>query len=135
MASVQDIRAGIKARLDTISGLRAHGAMPDQINPPAAVVSRRSTTFDSTLDGESDDLTFAVTLFVAWVTDRAPEQLDAYLAGSGASSVRAAVLADPTLGGTVDWAHVTGVERDRAVEWPPNSGAMYLAADVVIEVG
>jgi hypothetical protein len=135
MATVQQIRAGIKARLDTIAGLRTHANMPDIINPPAAVVARRTTTFDTTLDGESDDLTFAVTVFVEWATTRAQEQLDAFTAGEGTSSIRVAINGDPTLGGTVDWSQVTSVERDRAVEWPPMSKVTYLAADVIVEVG
>ena len=135
MATTQQIRAGIKARLDTISGLRAHTNPPDQIDGTSAVVFRRTTTFDSTLDGESDDLTFAVTVFVPWTTDRAQEQLDPFTAGSGTSSVRVAINGDPTLGGVVDWCHATGVERDQIVEWPVNSGIKFFTADVVIQVG
>jgi hypothetical protein len=135
MATIQEIRAGIKARLDTIAGLRAHANMPGTINAPAAVVARRSTEFDTTLDGQSDDLTFAVTVFVEWTTDRAQEKLDAYTASGGASSIRVAINGDPTLGGVVDFAAAVSVGRDRPVEWPPGSNQTYLAADVVIEVG
>jgi hypothetical protein len=133
VASVQDIREGISARLDTIAGLRAHALMPAVINSPAAVVSRRSTAFDSTMGGESDDLTFAVTVFIEWTDERTAQlKLDSYLGASGATSIKASVEADPTLGGVVDYTRVATVERDRIVEW---AGSKYLAADLVIEVG
>jgi hypothetical protein len=131
MATVQEIREGIKVRLDTIVGLRAHAGMPANVNAPAAVVSRRSTAFDSSTD--SDDLTFAVTVMVEHPEDPGSQvKLDAYLAGEGASSIRLAIDGDPTLGGVVDFATAVSVGRDRIVEW---AGIKYLAADVVVEVG
>lgn len=131
MATVDQVRDGLKARLDTISGLNAHARMPNTLNVPAAVATRRSTAFDSSF--ESDDWTFAVTVFVRYTDEpTAQTHLDAYLAGSGASSVKAAIEGDPTLGGVVDYAAAVRVERDRIVEW---AGIKYLAADVVVEVG
>jgi hypothetical protein len=131
MATVQQIREAIKVRLDTIVGLRAHAGMPANVNAPAAVVSRRSTAFDTSTD--SDDLTFAVTVMVEHPEDPSSQvKLDAYLAGEGASSIRLAIDGDPTLGGVVDFATAVSVGRDRIVEW---AGIKYLAADVVVEVG
>jgi hypothetical protein len=132
MATVQQIRTGIKTRLDTIDGLRAQASWTDSVNSPAAIVVRRSTEFDTSFDAESDDYGFAVTVLIKLSNQRAQETLDAYLAGSGASSIRAAINGDPTLGGVVDFARAASVGRDRIVEW---AGIKYLAADVVIEVG
>lgn len=130
MATVQEIRDGLKVRLATIDGLRAHAGMPPDINSPAAVVFRRTTDFDSSTD--SDDLTMGITMFVSLATEGAQEKLDAYLAGEGASSVRAAIDGDPTLGGVVDWCRVASVEADRVTEWATRK---YLSADIVVEVG
>jgi hypothetical protein len=133
MATIAQIRDGLKARLDTIPGLRAHATMPDVLTGPAAVVSRRSTTFGTTMDGESDDLTCAVTLFIQYTGERvAQTSLDTYLGPTGANSVKAAVDGDPTLGGVVDYAEVVSAERDRIVEW---AGIKWLAADLVVQVG
>lgn len=132
MATVAQIRDGLKTRLDTISGLRGHARMPATLNPPAAVAYRRSTTPDATMDG-ADDWLFAITVFVQYTDEpTAQTNLDAYLAPSGANSIRAAIDADGTLGGVVDYAVVQRIEADRIVEW---SGIKYLAADLVIEVG
>jgi hypothetical protein len=133
MATVAQKREGIRARLATIAGLRAHALMPNVLNVPAAVVSRRSTLFDSTMDDDSHDDTFAVTLFVEYTGERpAQEKLDSYLGASGATSVKAAIDGDPTLGGVVDFAQVVSVGRDRITEW---QGIKYLSADLVIEAG
>lgn len=131
MATVQQIRDGLKARLDTISGLNAHAQMPvPSINSPAAVVFRRSTDFDSSTD--SDDLTFGITVFIDLARQSAQDELDAYTAGEGANSIRAAIDADPTLGGVVDWCRVAQVESDRVTEW---SNVRCLSADIVVQVG
>jgi hypothetical protein len=134
MATVAEIRNGIKTRLDTIDGIQSYAVLPGDINAPAAVVSRRSTQFDSTFGGASDDLTFAVTVFVHWVgVERdAQEKLDTYLAPTGATSVKAAIEGDPTLGNKVDYARVSSVEQENIREW---GGIRYLAADLIVEVG
>ncbi len=132
MASVSAIRDGLKTRLATISGLAAYDTVPGQINPPAAVVTRRRTAFDATMARGSDDLTFVVLLFVSFAEHHtAQEDLDAYLAGSGAASVKAAVEVDPSLGGTCDFARVAAAEADRVVTY---AGVDYLAVEFIVEV-
>jgi len=132
VATNAQIRAGLAARLATITGLRVHEVWPGQLNAPAAVVSRRQTRFDQTFDGV-DDFTFAVTLFVQFANDRvAQEQLDGYLSVAGVSSIVAAIHADPTLGGVVDFARVTTAEQERLTTY---AGIEYLSVDFVIEVG
>lgn len=130
MATVQQIREELRVRLATISGLRPHANLPDDIVSPAAVVFRSATVFDSSTD--SDDLQFAVTVFIDWTDARRQEKLDAYTAGEGASSIRLAIDADPTLGGVVDWCRVARVEPDRIAEY---SSKKYLAADIIVDVG
>jgi hypothetical protein len=38
MASITELRAGIKTNLATINGLRVSDYQPDNINPPVAIV-------------------------------------------------------------------------------------------------
>lgn len=132
MASVQEIREGIDARLATIAGLRHDPNVPGVLNPPHAFVKRRQTTFGVSMDGE-DDITFAVTVAVSWADQRTAQiQLDEYLASTGAKSVKAAIDGDPTLGDIVDFAHATVAEEERIVVF---NAVEYLAADLVVEVG
>jgi hypothetical protein len=132
VATLSQIRTALAAQLgEQIDGLRTYDHMPGQVNPPAAVVRRRSTTYGTSLGGPdfgTDDHTLAVTLFVGqeqW------EVLDGLLAPAGSSSVRAAVEADPTLGGVVDGAQVERAEEENLVEY---AGAQYLSATVVVGV-
>jgi hypothetical protein len=132
MASVQEIREGIDDRLATIAGLRHSPNVPAVVNPPHAFVKRRTTTFGVSMDGE-DDTTFAVTVLVSWADQVAAQKaLDGFLASTGATSIKAAIDADPTLDGIVDYAHATLVEEERITLV---NSVEYLAADIVVEVG
>ena len=103
MATNEAIRVGIAARLETIAGLQVYSRPPGQINVPAAVVRRRSIQYGVSFDG-LDDTSWGVTVFVSFAnTDVATEDLDEYLSPTGASSIVAAIHADPTLGGVVDY--------------------------------
>jgi hypothetical protein len=44
MATVSELRTGIATNLATIAGLRTAATVPDQINPPIAVVMPNSIT-------------------------------------------------------------------------------------------
>lgn len=130
MASVSTIRDELKTRLETISGLRAYDTVPGSVNPPAAVVRRRRTSYDATMARGSDDLEFVVTLFVSSANDRAAQDaLDSYLATTGTTSVKAAV--DGNLNSTVSFARVATAEQERLVEY---AGITYLAVDFIVEV-
>jgi hypothetical protein len=84
------------------------------------------------MDGE-DDTTFAVTVLVSWADQVAAQKaLDGFLASTGATSIKAAIDADPTLDGIVDYAHATLVEEERITLV---NSVEYLAADIVVEVG
>jgi hypothetical protein len=132
VATTADIRDGLADRLETISGLRVYRYYPGQINTPAAVVSRRQTRYDQTIDG-AEDYTFAVTLFVQKGEDvTAQKALDLYLDPAGTSSVVAAIHGDPTLGGVVDFSRVVSAERDGLVEY---AGVEYVSCELLVEVG
>jgi hypothetical protein len=134
MATIAAIRAGLKTRLETIVGLRVVDYRPGSLNPPMAVVVRQSTTFDVSFDG-ADDNTMAIIVYVQFGDDRvAEDNLDAYLDPSGASSIVAAVHADPTLGGVVDYSRVVDVVDNGLVAYG-NTDLQYLAATFTVEIG
>ncbi len=100
MASLTDLRAGLAARLATISGLRSSATLPDNPTPPQAVVYPNRITYDTAFGRGSDEYQFAVLLIVGRVADRASQtNLDAYCASAGTASVKAAIEGDRTLGG------------------------------------
>jgi hypothetical protein len=132
MATNEQIREGLAVRLETISGLNVYRKAPGSITVPAAVVRRRQTQYDVTLDG-ADDTTWGITLFVQFANlEVAHEALDAYLDTAGASSIVAAVHADPTLAGVVDFARVASAEGERVINY---AGIDYLSVEFVVEVG
>lgn len=140
MASVTAIRNGLKTRLDTIAGLRNHAIVVGDIVPPAAVVipgdpSRKNAmaiNYDCTMGRGSDDFQFTVLLMVSNKVERvSQEALDAYLAGSGALSVKAAIEADGTLGGVAHFTNVQGVRDYGLVTY---GGQTYVGAEFMVEV-
>lgn len=132
MATTEQIREGLADRLETIAGLNVYRKAPGNITVPAAVVRRRQTQYDVTLDG-ADDTTFGITLFVQFANiEVAHEALDAYLDAAGTASVAAAVHADPTLGGVVDFARVASADGERVINY---AGVDYLSVEFAVEVG
>ena len=133
MATVNEIREALADQIATaIPSLQVSPRSPGSITVPAAVVRRRTTTYDVTMDG-ADDTTYGVTVFASFAnTDVGTQQLDDYLAPSGAKSVPAAIQADPTLGGVVDYCHVASAEGETVRNY---AGIDYLSAELVIEIG
>ncbi len=132
MATLSGIREALRVRLDTIDGLRAYDVMPGSPQYPAAAVSIKSFQYSRDFDGALT-IQFYIWLYVN-ATDlvRAQRSLDAYLAPTGTQSIKAAVEADATLGGTADWVNVSGAtEGPRLVDM---AGAQPLAIPLDCEV-
>lgn len=99
-ATVSQVASGLKARLATISGLRTFEYQPEQLNPPVAYPVLNSITYNKAFGGGDVEMFWSVFVVVGRYTDkRAFDMLDDYLAYSGASSIRAAIEGDKTLGG------------------------------------
>jgi len=131
MADITAIRNGLKDRLDTIDGLRCYAYMPIKPEPPAAGIAVRAGALDLDTDGNGK-YTFDVWLY-AQASDIMVGQsrLDEYI-GSGTKSIKAAIDADRSLGGVVDYARMTGwTEGPRLVD---AAGTQLLAMPVTIEV-
>lgn len=131
------IRTALAAQISAYTGLRAEGAPRDQISPPVAVVvpATQLATYGQTMDGASG-LSLRVLIIL---TDSAPVEktqraLDAYL-GIGAgepTSVPAAIMADPTLGGTCSWAIPESAGNYGRVEW---AAQIYFGAVLNVSCG
>jgi len=101
MTALTDLRTGLANRLATISGLRSSAYIPDNPQPPVAVVMPGRIQYDTAFGRGSDEYQFTIMLIVGRVADRASQtNLDAYCASSGSTSVKAAIEGDRTLGGT-----------------------------------
>lgn len=140
MASVTQIRQGIATRLATISGLRVHAFVVGDVAPPAAVVipgdpgrkNAMAIAYDATMGRGSDDFLFTVLLLVANKVERASQEaLDTYLAGSGASSIKAAIEGEDSLGGVAHFTRVVGVRDYGVVSY---GGQSYVGAEFMVEV-
>lgn len=129
---VRAAREALKTTIDTITGLSAHSRFPGIVNPPAAVVYRRETRYDPTFDVGAD-ISLGVRLYMSISNPTgAQDNLDAYLAPTGARSLKAAIEGNPTLSGTVDWLKVSTAEAEGVVEF---NGVNYISADLIVEVG
>lgn len=95
------VRQGLATALDTITGLRSFDYVPDGISPPAAVVEPIEVTYhDANVSTGTNFYRAFILVVVGRMSDRSSQdRIDAYLANTGASSIRAALEADRTLGG------------------------------------
>jgi len=100
MASITELRAGIKNNLATISGLRTSDYQPDNINPPIAIVFPVSVNYDETFHRGMQTYTFAVQVIVGRVSERTGQStIDSYCSSTGANSIKLAIESDKTLAG------------------------------------
>lgn len=100
MASVTDLRTGLATNLATISGLRTSPTLPDNPNPPIALITPVSISFDDVFKRGMQTYTFVVSVIVGRADERtAQNKLDAYVSSTGSSSIKLAVESDKTLGG------------------------------------
>lgn len=81
---------------------RVFDYVPDQVPVPCAVVGNITITFDEAQNRGMDLGDVDVIVIVSRMNERgAQEKLDAFLAGSGAGSIKAAIEADRTLSGAL----------------------------------
>lgn len=123
MASVASIADGFKNRLATVSGLRAYSYQPEQLNPPFAYPVLNSVNYHQTMAMGSSVVQYDWTIYVIvgrYVDRVSYVTLDGFLSPTGASSIRAALEGDLTLGGACSdlivssGANVSALEQDDA---------------------
>ena len=132
MASITAIRSGLATNLGTITGLRSGATIPDNVNPPYAIIQPSSVDYHRAFNNALSTYNFTITLVVGRVSERtAQNNLDAYCSPTGSSSIRVAIESDKTLGGVVFDTIVTGMRNYGSVTIGDNT---YLAAEFDIAV-
>jgi hypothetical protein len=129
--SISQIRTALATNLATIPGLRTAAEIPDLPNPPIAVVSLDSVTYDQSFAKGMTNYTFTITVIVGRTAEReAQRKLDAYIT-PGANSVKNAIESNKTLGG---YAYDCRVVSMNSVGSVTISDTTYLAADFTVTV-
>lgn len=103
-ATISAIADGLKVRLATITGVSATASQPAAINNPSlAFPVLQGVTFNGAMGGGLVTSRWVIVVIVGrWDDKRAYTKLDGFLSYSGATSVRAALEGDKTLGGVVE---------------------------------
>lgn len=100
MASLSDLRDGLATNLATIDGLRVSAFVPDNINPPLAIITPQTIEYHKSFRNGLNTYNFIVSVFVGRVSERSAQNtLDAYCAPTGSSSIKSAIESDKTLSG------------------------------------
>jgi hypothetical protein len=119
--SITTIRDGIATNLATISGLRVSADIPDNPNPPQAIVQLQSVDYDGAFQGGLTTYSFLITVLVGRAAERSAQiKLNAY-ASTGTGGIKAAIESDKTLGGSA---------YDVTVETMTNISAVSLGGDI-----
>ena len=134
MALLTSIRDGLKTNLETISGLTAYEYVPDWIEPPIALVAPLNTlNYDSTMARGADTYEIPVIVYISRVdAQTSQDDVDAYLASTGATSVKAAIESDPTLGGSAMSVRV--ISASDYGEYEVTQGTSFLGVTFNVEV-
>jgi hypothetical protein len=130
--SISSIRDGLAANLATIPGLRTASNLPENPNPPIAVISPQTISYDTAFGRGLDTYNFTITVIVGRADGRsAQDKLDEYVSSTGSSSIKLAVESDRKLGGECKDLRVTAMNSYGSL---PIGEVQYLAAefDVVV---
>ena len=100
MATLAEIRDGLKTTVGNISGLRCYDTVPDNaINFPVAIFIPTDIEFDLAMQRGTDLYTFDLLVAVQRADSRtAQDKLHGYITGQGANSVRQTIFNNRTLG-------------------------------------
>jgi hypothetical protein len=125
------MRAGLAANLQTITGLRVSEEIPDQVNPPQAVISLNNVDYNQAYGNGLTIYRFLVTLIASRASDRwAQIRLDGYCS-NGDDSVKLAIESDRTLDGSAFDVRVTEMGNIGTISLDES---MYLAAEFSVDV-
>ena len=132
MASITELREGIAANLATIPGLRTAATIPDNPNPPIAIVQLNRVQYHQDFKRGMTEYNFAVQVVVGGVDERSAQQrLDLYCSSTGEYAVGLAIESDRTLGGKAFDCIVTEMTNYGSVLI---SDVTYLAAEFNVRV-
>lgn len=130
--SITDIRDAIQTNLATISGLRTASEVPDNVNPPMAIVQLQSVDYNGAFANGMTTYSFLVSVIVGRAAERTSQRkLNAY-ASTGSGGIKDAIESDKTLGGNAYDVRVEAMTNIAAVSLGENIS--YLSADFVVTV-
>jgi len=131
VSNISDLRSGLATNLATISGLRTSVDLPDNPNPPVAVIGVENVNYDQAFAGGLVEYNFRVTVLASRASDRmAQRRLDTYTS-TETGSVKLAIESDKSLGGKAFDVRVTEMSNIGTVSLGEIS---YLAADFTVTV-
>lgn len=135
LAVVNAVAAAITTNLagDVLAG-RTYAFAPDSLNPPTAIVVPGPGTFltyDDTFDGTGNFALVVKILNGSQDEKSSQKLLLGYMAKTGATSIRAAILASPTLGGICSYMQIPSAENYGDVEW---AGQQYYGFELPVGV-
>lgn len=125
------IRTGLAG--DTVAG-RTFSLSPDSLNPPTVIVVPAPGDFLFYDDTYSATDNFAVVVKVLNGTqdsESSQKLLLGYMAKTGTTSIRAAILASPTLGGICAYMQIPTAQNYGDVEW---AGQQFLGFELPVAV-
>ena len=132
MADLSAIRQGLATNLLTVPGLRAHGELVDNPNPPVAMVELDSIDYDQAMQQGLTIYNFVITLIVGRAAEREQQRkLDLYLQPTGEYSVKAGVESDRSLSGEVQDLRVVSAGSTGSIQLNDQT---YLAAEFTVTV-
>jgi hypothetical protein len=132
LSTIDDIRSGLATRLATITGLRSAGEIPDNPNPPIAIVNLRNVQYDQAFGKGLAVYNFVVTVIVGRAAERiAQRKLNDYCDNTGSQSVKTAIEGDKTLGGAAFDTRVVSLDNIGNLQL---NDATYLAAEFSVAV-
>lgn len=133
--SLASVRAGLAANIKAaIRDAQCNGYLLASPTAPGFEVEPSEVQYDLAMGRGVDEWTLIVRGFVGDASDiGAQKQLDAWLASSGAVSVKAAIESDRTLGGAASTLRVTQAAGYRKYG-APGSNITYLGAEWTVVV-
>lgn len=127
MTSIAQIRAGIMQNVATISGLRTADILPENPNPPVAILNLADIEYDNAFNKGLTIYNFDLTVLVGRSDARGSQaSLDQYVASDGAGSIKYAVESNRTLNGLIYDLKVTQLRNIGSLTV---NDTTYLAAD------
>ena len=130
------VRLGLAANLNAaIPGIQCNGYLLASPTAPGFEIEPGEVQYDLAMARGLDMWTLVVRGYVSDISDIGGQKtLDSWLASSGALSVKAAIQADKTLGGSVSDLRVTTASGYRRYGAAANSNVTYLGAEWTVLV-
>lgn len=127
-----DIQDGLALALGAIPDLRVADHLPEQLNPPVAVIQVQSVTYHRAMRGGLSTWDYVVSVIAGRMGERSAQRtLDQWMSYDGPWSVREALEADQTLGGVASTVKVNDMLAVRPVSL---GDAAYLSCEFNVSV-